>query len=353
MVWICIGVLVAACSSKAKRSQEAREAIERMNQEHEALARKESEKASALDTENHVERTDGIAARVNEEVILLSDVEDAAPDVFSRIRSQVPESDVGSHMQDARRVVLNRLIERRLLEQEAEKRKVRITDEELQLSLDNLIQQRGLTLEGFYIELAREKKSIEQFKEKLRNELMVYRLLDVEINRHIHITDEQCAAYYQEHREDYVTPGEGIHIQQIVMITRGDRPEEKEEKRRSMDELWERLSDGQEFGKLAREFSEGPNAERGGDCGFFKKGELMEELDEAVVDIEVGELTPVIETTVGLHILKLLEEGTGTGRPLESVKEEIRAHLSQKAYADELKKLLDSLKASAYIDIRL
>jgi parvulin-like peptidyl-prolyl isomerase len=354
-VVVCIAILMASCSSKAKKSRETQETIERINQEHEALLLKQQKEAGTIDDQLSARREDGIAARVNEEVILFSDLEDAAPELFRETRSKGTGSEAERQLQDARRDVLDRMIEKKLLEQEAERREINVSDEEVKASFDQMIQKKGLTEEAFLVQLAHKRMTLEQFKEKLRREIKVYKLIDMEINRHLHVSDEQCEIYFKEHQNEYVnvTP-EGFRLQQIVLMTRGNMSQDQREERRlQIEQIRERIISGEDFGALAREYSEGPNAEKGGDCGFFKEGELLEELDRVASGLEVGELSPVIETSIGFHLIRVIERENGGGKPPEGVKEKIRNQLKQQAYQQELMKLLESLKESAYIDIRM
>lgn len=350
---VAIGSLMVSCSSKAKKAQQARESLERMDREQQALTLKGAgSRPEGPAGKASPQRADGIVARVNEEVILLSELEEAAAEVLQRIRTQVPADQVGRHLQEARRMVLDRLIEKKLLEQEAERRKVRVSDEELESAISQYLRQRGLSKDQLYVQLARERIPVDRFKEKIRRELMVHRMIEREIASHIHVSDQQCREYYERNRGDQAGPGT-VRIQQIVLLTRGDRPRDKQEKRQLMEEIRSRILKGEDFDKLARKYSQGPNPEQGGDCGYFKEGELLEDLDRVAFSLNVGEVSQVIETSVGLHLLRVMEKGAGSAKPFEEVKEEIRSRLMETAYQEEVKKKLESLRQSAYIDVRL
>jgi parvulin-like peptidyl-prolyl isomerase len=114
-----------------------------------------------------------------------------------------------------------------------------------------------------------------------------------------------------------------------------------------------RLESGDDFGELARNFSQGPNSDKGGDCGYFKAGELLEELDRAAFSLPIGEVSPVIKTSVGYHLIKVTERGEGEAKSIDSVRDEIRQILSRELFQTELKKWVDSLKETAYISRRL
>jgi peptidyl-prolyl cis-trans isomerase SurA len=353
VLWAVIGSLAVSCSSKAKKAQQARESLERMEREQQALSLKGTEtRPEGAAGRVPLQRADGIVARVNEDVILLSELEEASAEVFQRIRTQVPPDQAERHLQEARRMVLERLIEKKLLEQDAERRKVRVSDEELEAAIGQYLRQRGLSKDQLYVQLARERIPVERFKERIRRELMVHRMIEREIASHIHVSDQQCREYYETHRPDQAGSGT-VRIQQIVLLTRGDRPRDRQEKRELMEEIRSRILKGEDFDKLARQYSQGPNPDKGGDCGYFKEGELLEDLDRVAFSLNVGEVSRVIETSVGLHLLRVTERATGSAKPFEEVKEEIRNRLMESAYQEELRKKLEALRQSAYIDVRL
>jgi|Deesub1362B_J571_1020462.scaffolds.fasta_scaffold10155_2 parvulin-like peptidyl-prolyl isomerase len=352
---ICLSLV--ACSSKARKAREVQEAIERLNREHEQMAQKRrSQRPSGQRgraTASATALADAIVARVNDEVIFLSDLDEAVEETLQKMGMRNPIGAMDKReLRKARSAVLEQLIERKLLEQEAARRGIQISDEAVEEAVEAYLRSKGLTKEQLYLRLARERIPIERFKERFRKELRVARLLNREIRDHIHVSEEQIRAYYESHRDKYHKPGR-VRIQQIVLLTRGYLPRDKREKRQQISDIREKILVGEDFAKLAREFSEGPNAEKGGDCGYFQQGELMEELERVAFSIPVGEVSPIIETSVGFHLIRVLERTPGESTPLEEVRDEIKAKLEGEIFRKQTRDLVERLRKSAYIDVRL
>jgi parvulin-like peptidyl-prolyl isomerase len=357
--WIlaCVGLFLVSCSSKAKEAREVQDKLAKWEKEHQAQAQLKTSASPQSVEKPAGQRADGVVARVNQDVIFFSELEQLGKEVFQRVRNEAPPGQVEKELQEVRRALLERLIDRTLLEQEAERRRVLVSNEEVDASLDRLLKQRNVTKEQFYVEMAREKIPPERFREKLRREMMVMRMLDLMIRSHIHVSDQQCNDYYEKNRDAFSSKsepkGEGIRIQQIILMTRGDGPAEKANKLRQIEEIRARIVKGEEFGKMARQFSQGPNPEGGGDCGYFKQGEMLRELDEVAFRMQPGEVSPVIETQVGFHLLKIMGSGGGQSAPPDVTRAEIRAKLEEQMYQEEIRKMIESLRKSAFIDIRL
>jgi len=354
-VFLFLASLLAGCGSKAKEAKETQEKLARWEKEHQGQLSKQDAKPASRPATG--QRAEGIVARVNDEVIFFSDLEFLGREVFDKIRQQAPPERVERELQEARKAILERVIDRKLLEQEAERLKVKVMDDEVEASLQSLLKSRGATKEELYLDLARQKISPENFKEKLRKELMVVSMLDILVRAHIHVTDKECQEFYERNYKDISTSpqpsGDAVRLQQIILLVKAGSEKEKEEKRKLMEDIRKRAIKGEDFGKLAKQYTQGPNPEGGGDCGFFKPGDLLPELDRVAFNLKPGEISPVIETQVGYHLLRVMSRDEASSRLPDSVKAEIRAKLEEKQYQEEVRKMIDSLRKNAFIDIRL
>ena len=346
---LCVFLLTNSCILKKKTKINVEAQIERLDKEHEEQKQKQKEVSNSDPSDALV--ADGIAARVNEDVILLSDVNDAGERIFEEIRQKAPAGQIGAEIKKAQRMVLDRLIEKKLMEQKARDFMVTVTDQEVERTIDGYLAQRNMTRTDLYLDLARRKKSLEEYKEQVKVEIKVIKMIDYEINDRINITDEQCREYYDANREEY-EQSKGVRIQQIVLLTRG-KSVEKAKKREELEHIRQRIAEGEDFGKMAQLFSEGPNANNGGDAGYFQKGELLEALDQWVFKNQVGDVSPVIKSAVGFHLLKITDRQGGNKDRFEEVKEQIRSKFKMEQQRETLKEWMDELKETAYIDIRL
>ncbi|RMD64406.1 peptidylprolyl isomerase, partial [Candidatus Parcubacteria bacterium] len=105
------------------------------------------------------------------------------------------------------------------------------------------------------------------------------------------------------------------------------------------------------FAKLARQYSEGPSAERGGLLGTFRQGELLPGFEEAVAALQPGQISDVVRTRVGFHIIRLEAKKAGGYKPFDAVKEEIKADLTEQKTEQKYQEWLETLRQQAYIKI--
>lgn len=352
---LALALLLAGCGSKAKEAKETQEKLARWEKEHQSQRGKQE--AAPSPSLPAGQRAEGIVARVNNQVIFYSDLEFLGREIFDKIRQQAPPERVEAELREARRNLLERIIDRTLLEQEAERLQVKITDEEVEASLQNLLKSRGATKEELYVDLAKQKMSPERFRDKLRKELMVARMLDLLVRSHIHVTDKECQEFYENNYKDLSPtaqpPGDSVRLQQIILLVKGGSEKEKEEKKKLLEEIRKRVLKGEDFGKLAKQYTQGPNPEGGGDCGFFRPGDLLPELDRVAFSLKPGEVSQVIETQVGYHLLRVMSREEASAKLPEAVKAEIRAKLEERQYQQEVRKLVESLRKNAFIDVRL
>jgi peptidyl-prolyl cis-trans isomerase SurA len=117
------------------------------------------------------------------------------------------------------------------------------------------------------------------------------------------------------------------------------------------EELLARLHRGTDFASIARRHSRGPGADKGGDLGYFAKGELDTVLERAVENLEEGETTPVVKAEMGLHIIKVSEIDQRPPRSLEEVRETIRRRLYQQVINRKYKQWLDDLRQRSYVKV--
>lgn len=352
---LVVSLMSVACGSKAKEAKETQEKLAKWEREHQA----QSGKAQTNQTSKIREQgfAEGVVARVNEELILFSDLELAGKEVFERIKRETPPQSQEQELQEARRKVLEQLIDKMLLEQEAQRLQVKVTEEEINEAFERLLKSRGLTKEQFYVELSKQRVTPERFRERLRRELMVARMLDILIRSHIHVTDKECQDFFERNygtlRPGEPPPKDSVRLQQIILLTKGASDKEKAEKKRLLEDIRKRVLKGEDFGKLARQYTEGPNPEKGGDCGFFRPGELIPELDTVAFALKPGEVSEVIETHLGFHLLRVMGRGEAPSTIPDHIRDQIRAYLEERQYQEEVKKFVEGLKKTAFIEVRL
>ena len=277
---------------------------------------------------------DRIAAVVNDEVITLSEVDEAALPLYRKYLAGVTDPQEESRiMHRIRKEVLERLIEEKLIQQEIRKRKIRVSDQEVEAFIHRVKARLG-GKEAFRDFLSTQGLSEPEYWEQVREQLKRLKLIRGSVQARIVITDEEVRRYYEEH---YLQNAEKtLHLAAIVT---------SEEER--IREAAKALAEGQDFSQVARRYSEIP----GEDFGTFKFSELAPELRKALEGKGPGEITPPVTSGGRWFIFKILAIKITPTKPLEAVKEEIRQTLYQKALDQYFKRWLKELKERAFIKV--
>jgi peptidyl-prolyl cis-trans isomerase C len=178
-------------------------------------------------------------------------------------------------------------------------------------------------------------KVIEEAKKKI----LIARLLKDEVDDKLDITQEEVLEVYNGNKEDYMTP-EIMRVSHILVQSNEDA-----------EKVLKELERGKDFEDLARAKSVDPTAQRGGDIGYFPRGQLMPEFEDACVKLEVGETSGVVKTKLGYHIIKLTDRRAPQLKPLERVEESIRSKLRTLKRQKIFNALLGGLRKKTKIEI--
>lgn len=181
----------------------------------------------------------------------------------------------------------------------------------------------------------------------LTNDFLMTEYIKKEVIGKIDVSAEDIDVYYKTHQEEFRTP-EMVKARHILVKVDKTAPEEaKKAAKEKAEGLLKRLKGGEDFAKIAAEFSDDPGSKaKGGDLGFFPKGRMVPEFEKAAFSLKPGELSDVVETPFGFHIIKVDEKKESTLEPLDKVKDKIR----DKILADRRKAKIEEFVKKAMDD---
>ena len=164
----------------------------------------------------------------------------------------------------------------------------------------------------------------------------------------IDVADEEIEDYYQANRESRFTVGEQVHARHILRKVDPEAgPEVRQATREFMQRLLDRLqSEETDFAELARQHSEDESAERGGDLGFFGRGRMVGPFEEAAFDLRSGQISDVVETRFGYHIIQVVERREARAKPLEEVRDQVVTVLTNQHASQQAIQTIQTLYAS-------
>lgn len=296
---------------------------------------------------------DRIIALVNDEVITLSELEEAGRLFFDQIRQSTTPEEREEKMKTARKEVLDRLIEDKLLEQEIKNRKIDVPERDVDLAVEEVMKKNRLSENDLKKALAKDGLTYSYYRQRVKLDLGKMRLVSREIKSKIVVKEEDLRKYYREHLGEFSDPLE-VKLQQIFLpVPPGASAGEISALKENAASIRERGVRGEDFGELVRKYSKGPEAEEGGVLGYFKKGELMAELEEIAFPLQPGVISELVQTPQGFHILRVLERKGGEPKPFAEVQYRIRDQITQTEGMKQFEEWLKTLKSKAYIEIRL
>jgi peptidyl-prolyl cis-trans isomerase SurA len=296
---------------------------------------------------------DRIVAIVNKDVITLSELNRNVESYMKRIEASAPEGQRDEIEKQVRRMVLNELIDQLLVMQKAKERGLRAADREVDNAINNILSQRKITLGDMKSEVERLGGTFEEYREEVRDHLTKRNFVGAEVRSKITVTKEEIGTYYREHLKEYEGK-EAVRIKQILIIRprNGDHRNE-EAAREKVGKALQKLKEGVSFSVLAAEVSQGPAAKAGGDLGFLQKGLMFPEVEKVAFNLNIGEISDVIESQVGFHIIQVVDKRGEGVKPIESVKEEIIETIGNKKVEKKFEEWLIEERKRSHIEVKL
>ena len=298
---------------------------------------------------------DKIIAVVNEDVITLSGFNAAFEPYRKNIEENYQGKDKEAVLKQARESFLQRLIDNMLIEQEAKKAGVGIVvkDEEVMGVIKDILAKDKSTMEDFLKKLAREGNSLESIKGDIRNQIMRMRLLRREIKAKIVVSDEEIGEYYNKNRQNYEGK-EAVRIKQILLLLPPQANKAMQMKVKDQtNNLRKRIKNGEPFELLAVKYSQGPEAKQGGDVGFIERGVIIPEVEAVAFSLPLGQVSEVIESSLGFHIIMVVDKRGAGLKPIAVVREEIKAKIEDEKLDKRYEEWITSIRKKSYIEIRL
>jgi parvulin-like peptidyl-prolyl isomerase len=296
---------------------------------------------------------DRIVAVVNNDVITLYELNRMVSAYVDRIAQSSRKEDREKITAEARTVIMSRMVDDMLVEQEAKKSGIVVKEDDVMGSLNDMLTRRRMKLDDLKAALLKEGSTFEAYKEEMRGHLMKMRLATKEVRSKISVSDEEIGNYYSKNRDIYEGK-EAVRLQQILLALPKDADEETRDKLRAEAEtILGKLKSGESFGLMAARFSQGPAAQTGGDLGFVEKGTLLPVVDEAAFKLKENELSPVIESAIGFHILKITDRRGKGIKSLAVVREEIKEEITNEKMEKKLQDWIQELRKKSYVDVRL
>jgi peptidyl-prolyl cis-trans isomerase SurA len=296
-----------------------------------------------------------VVARVNNEIITRSEYDKARQtaddDAKQECQSRCTPEQLKTNIEDREKTTLRDLIDQSLLVQRAKDMGISVEPEVIkkldQIRIDNKLP----SMEELEKAVSAQGMNWEDFKNNIRSTLLTQRVISSEVGSHITVTDDELTKYYDAHKAEFIRP-EQVALREIEISTQGKSPEEIPELKKKAELALKRVKDGEDFGEIAKRFSDGSTKNQNGFLGVYKRGELSPELEATVFKMKKNELTDVMETKQGFLILQVLEHYDEGEQSLAKVKNEIMDKLYSARMEPAMREYLKTLREQSYVVIK-
>jgi peptidyl-prolyl cis-trans isomerase SurA len=247
---------------------------------------------------------DRVIAVVNDEAITQYELDDARRVVVQQLKQQNVQQPAGDVLD---KQVLERLITERALLQHAKDSGIKVDDTQVERAIQRIAEDNKLTLDGLRQALAREGVPYVKYRDDVRNEIIVQRLREREVDSRITVSDAEVENYLATTKAQLGGEAEYRLAHILVVVPEQASAEQIEAKRRRAEEALKNIRDGADFGQIAAGFSDASDALSGGNLGWRPGARLPTVFTETVRGMKVGDVSPVLRSAAGFHIVKLID----------------------------------------------
>jgi len=321
-----------------------------------------------------VEKT---VAIVNEEPIMSSEFEKISAPVLEQYKQSQPAAEqTPEKISDLKHKLLDQMIDDRILKQEAKKQKIHVSKRDLEEGIKQ-VKKRFTTDDEFRAELKKEDLTEPQFETRIEDQLSVMKLIEQEVKSKVTPpSEEEIKAFYdkvqqkisgkdlglEKNDEDQVTAlakyltrltSEQVRARHILItVDKNATMEAKSAALKKIKQIAAELKGGADFEDLAKKYSDDPGSKnRGGDLGFFAKGDMVPEFEKVAFSLDVGQVSEPVLTDFGYHIIKVEEKKAARKVSYNDIKDDLKELLSQKAAQAKYEVWMKDLKSKASIKI--
>ncbi len=333
---------------KSETEQSAESTQSDQESQKEQQGKEETPISSGDSSSNSSGGNDGVAAVVEGEKISMDELNRYVQMQQMQYMQQGRQIQ-GAQLAELKKRTLDYLIDQEVLYQLAQEAGYEADEEKVSSQVEKYKQQSG-SEEQFKKALAQQGLTEENLKEDVRKQLVLQKFIQEKFESKVSVSDQEAKDFYDEN-PDYFTQKEQVKAKHIIIRAEKNAGDEKvQEAKSTLQEVQEKLENGADFEELAREYSEGPSSEKGGSLGFIQQGQMVPEFEKTAFSLEEGEVSDIIRTQFGFHIVKVTEKKKEQLSPFQEVKSDIVNHLKQVKMDEKVQSYLKEKKQNMDIE---
>jgi peptidyl-prolyl cis-trans isomerase C len=253
-----------------------------------------------------------------------------------------------SEMADVKKEVLENLINLELLYQESRKegKKAEAAEVDQQMAA---LKERFPNKEDFQAALKSRNLTESDVRGQIEKGMSIQRLIEGRFDK-IEISEKEAKEYYDSHQDLFMQPEQVRASHILIKVDSGAEEAKKVEARKKLEEIRKKIQEGGDFEAMAEEFSEDSSGKQGGDLGYFGRGQMVKPFEEAAFSLKPGEMSGLVESPFGYHLIKVTDRKPENVVPYEEIKEKLEEYLKQEKMNKEVAQYISSLKEKADVE---
>jgi peptidyl-prolyl cis-trans isomerase C len=258
---------------------------------------------------------------------------------------QIPEE----QMAKFRNEVLDEIINMELLYQDSKKKGIEVKPEVFSNQFTAFKQQ--FSDEDEYNKWIKENNFTEaDFIDELKHIIAIRELIDKEVTEKVKISDDESKQYYDTHPEFFKQPEQVNASHILIKVNENASEAQKAEARKKIQEVQQKLQKGEDFETLAKTYSEGPSAPKGGNLGYFRRGQMVKPFEDAAFKLKPGETSDIVETRFGYHLIKVVDKQPEKTLAYAEIKDRLNELLKKQKLETEVDLYIENLRKDAKIE---
>lgn len=284
---------------------------------------------------------DGVVALVNGKLITKYDYDERLRPIYEQTRGRQLTTDEVSQISALRKKILNQMVDDLLIEQDAERYKLKVTDAEVEEQIKDFLVKRKLSEDEFKRQLALQRMTREEFARNMRRDMIRHRLIGGVVSNKVVVTDSEVEARYKERKAEFSK--DSMVQLGLILVPPKMSPEE----------LKSDIESGKlTFAEAADKYSQGPGVGHGGDIGFIAWKDLAPEWNAALAGLKPGEITKPVHVQDFAGLLQVVSLKEGEELPLDSVREQIYQSLHEAKFEKVFQEYMQKLREKAVVEYR-
>lgn len=296
---------------------------------------------------------DSIVARVNDEIITSYQYKQAAEELMHDVKQgckSCSAAKVEAEYQKQKKNLLRNMIDEDLLVERAKDDGISVDADLIRALNDTREHYKLPSMEALRHAVEASGMSWEDYRNSVKRNLLYRKVMEQDVAGSIQVSQKEIEKYYEEHKNEFVHRA-SVVLSVIMLSTKGKTPVQDAKIKKKLEAIRARILNGDDFGQLAKLYSQGPYAKDNGAMGTFTRGQLAPSIDNAVFKLQPNEMTPVMQIPGGYAIFQVQQRYQAGVQPLSKVRDQIVQALYQERMPAATRKFLKVLREQSYITV--